>query len=156
MQVQTSTTRDRLFHLRRNFRPQLRGAGGLLEATPWVDVVLLLILFILMQSATLKKPGLHVNLPSAVVTSGARYDAFVLTVPQEGVYYFSDERLPWVILSERLRQAAVDHPGKELIIEADEMLTYGSLTAIYNLAIESGWKDVFLATRLDRISSPSP
>lgn len=156
MQVQSLSTQNRLFHLRREFRPQQRGAGGLLEVTPWIDVVLLLILFIIMQSATLKKPGLQVNLPSARATSGARYDAFVLTVPQEGIYYFSDERLPWVVLSERLGQAAIENPNKELIIEADETLSYRSLTTIYNLAVEAGWKHVFLATRLDRASRPLP
>lgn len=156
MQAQIPLLRDRLFHLRRQFRPLQRSAGGLLETAPWIDVVLLLLLFVITQSATLKKPGLQVNLPEARAATGARYDARVLTIPQDGVYFFADERVSWAALGDRLREAAEASPGGELVIEADESLSHGSLTGIYNLAVDTGWKRVVLATRLKTSSRLTP
>lgn len=156
MQSNVPFVRHRLFHLRRELRPRHRAAGGLLELSPWIDVVLLVLFFILTQTATLKKPGLQVNLPAARAASGARYDAHVLTIPQEGVYFFADERVPGALLAERLRQTAARNPGAELVIEADETIPYRSITAIYNQAVEAGWPQVVLATRINRMSGSTP
>jgi biopolymer transport protein ExbD len=149
MSTQVSIVRDQLFYFRRRFRQHQRMAGGLLDSAPWVDVVLLIILFMITQTATLKKPGLQVDLPVARVASGARYDAYVLTVPQDGTYFFADEKVPWPALTERLRQVAMKHPEAELIIESDGAVTHRALTGIYNLAVDAGWTKIVLATRID-------
>jgi biopolymer transport protein ExbD len=154
MSTQVSIVREQLFYLKRRFRPNQRLAGGLLDSAPWIDVVLLVILFMITQTATLKKPGLRVDLPQARATGGARYDAQVLTVPQEGTYFFADERIPWPALAERLRTAAAAHAGGELIIEADGSVSHRALTGIYNLAVDAGWHHVVIATRIDASTSP--
>jgi len=151
-----STVRDNLFHLKRQFRATRRPSGTFLETAPWVDVVLLIVFFMITQSATLKKPGLQVDLPVARVASGARYDAHVLTVPQEGVYFFADEKVHWAALADRLRETANKNPDSELIIEADGAVTHKSLTGIYNLAVDAGWKKIVLATRIDTPSGLRP
>lgn len=156
MSTTVSTVRDKLFYLRRQFRSSRRSPSALLDTIPWINLVLLIIFFIITQSATLKKPGLQVDLPVARATSGARYDAHVLTVPQEGVYYFADERVRWAALADRLRETARQNPDAELIIEADGSLTHKALTGIYNLAVDSGWKKVVLATRIDAPSRIRP
>jgi len=149
MSTQVSIVRDQLFYFRRRFRQNQRLAGGLLDSAPWIDVVLLVILFMITQTATLKKPGLQVDLPVARAASGARYDAYVLTVPQDGTYFFADEKIPWPALAERLRRVSSEHPDAELIIESDGAVTHRSLTGIYNLAVDAGWKKIVLATRID-------
>ncbi len=149
MPSEVSIVREQLFYLRRRFRPQQRLAGGLLDSAPWIDMVLIVILFMITQTATLKKPGLQVNLPVARAATGAHYDAHVLTIPQEGTFFFADERVPWPVLGERLRRAASAHPDGELIIEADGSIRHHALTSIYNLAVDAGWKKVVLATRID-------
>ena len=89
--------RERLFHLKPVFRPRYRVASGLLDVAPWIDTVLLALVFFIAASATLKKPGLSLNLPTARATSGARYEAHVLSVPADGVYYFAmcNQRMDW-------------------------------------------------------------
>ncbi len=142
--------RERLFHLRPVFRQRQPLAGGLLDTTPWVDVILLIVLVFIVQTATLKKPGLQVDLPVAPPSAGARYDAHVLTVPREGVFYFGDERVTWVVLADRLRGAAAAVPNPELIIEADSAVSHGAMTMLYTLAVDAGWTKVVVATRLER------
>lgn len=149
MTAEVSNVRGQLFYLRRRFRTQRRSAGGLLDSAPWIDVVLIVILFFMTQTATLKKPGVQVELPAARAATGARYDALVLSVPQEGTFFFADERVHWPALSGRLRRAALENPDSELIIEADGSVSHRALTGIYNLAIDAGWRKIVLATRID-------
>ncbi|HMP88799.1 MAG TPA: biopolymer transporter ExbD [Kiritimatiellia bacterium] len=145
---------ERLFYLRRIFRPRAGVNRGLFDSIAWIDVVLLVILFIITQSATVKKPGLQVNLPVVQGVTGARYDAHVLTIPQDGVYFFRDQRVNWTILSDLLRESAKIATDGELVIEADESLTHGTLAGIYNLAMEAGWKRIVLATRIESRAIP--
>jgi len=156
MQVRQVPTQERLFHLSRQFRPRQRAAGGLLEIAPWIDVVLVMLLFFITQSATLKKPGLQVDLPYARPNTGARYDAHVLTVPQDGVFFFADQRVPWAMLGDRLRETVEREPGAELILEADASLSHRTLIGIYNLAVDAGWKHIVLATRMDAATGVRP
>lgn len=141
--------RSQLFHLRPEFPERPKTQAGLLEVAPWVDVILLLMLVVLAVSVSIQKPGLVVNLPSVPVASGARYDAYVLTVPREGVFYFDDERVSPAILSDRLRAVAATDSGRELIIEADGTISHRALGEIYNLAADAGWPRIVLATRID-------
>ncbi|HMO52347.1 MAG TPA: biopolymer transporter ExbD [Kiritimatiellia bacterium] len=156
MSSEVQSVRERMFHLRPVFRSRRRLAGGWIETTPWIDAVLLVLVVFMTQTATLKKPGLQVDLPVARATTGARYDAHVLTVPQEGVYFFGDERVSWVILGDRLRDAAVESGGSELIIEADGAVSHRALIALYNLAVDAGWGNVVLASRVERLRDPAP
>jgi biopolymer transport protein ExbD len=141
--------RSQLFHLRPEFPERPKRSAGLLEVAPWVDVVMLLILLLLSFSIAIRKPGLVVNLPAVPAASGARYDAYVLTVPREGVYYFDDARVSPAILAGRLRAVANSKPDHELIIEADGALSHRALSEIYNLAAAAGWSRIVLATRID-------
>jgi biopolymer transport protein ExbD len=143
-----SPLRERLFHLRRPFPPRQRGVAGLLDVAPWIDVTLLALLFFIVMSATVKKPGLLVQLPEAIPTTGARYDAQVLTVPQPGIFFFADQRVSEPLLAERLAAVAREHPGQELVIEADGSVSHAALTGLYNIAVEAGWSRIVLATRL--------
>lgn len=147
MKPSSTIIRDRLFHLRPVFRSRYAMAASLLEVAPWVDVVMLFILMLITATATLKKPGLMVDLPVAAATSGARYDAHVLTVPREDVFFFADQRVGRMVLEDRLREVAAREPGAELIIEADRTIAHGVVTELYNLAAAAGWSRIVLATR---------
>jgi len=151
-----STLRNELFHLRPTFRSRYRFTGGLLEVAPWIDVVLLFLLVLITLGATLKKPGLLVNLPVAKSASGVRYDAHVLTVPREGIYYFADQRVGWILLSERLREAASAYPGAELVLEVDGAVSHRAVTELYNVAADAGWTRIVLATRADQPVETTP
>jgi biopolymer transport protein ExbD len=141
--------RSQLFHLRPEFPERPKRSAGLLEVAPWLDVMMLLILLLLSFSLVIKKPGLVVNLPSVPAASGARYDAYVLTVPREGVFFFDDARVSPAILADRLRAVAMDAPGRELVIEADGAISHRAVSEIYNLAAAAGWSRIVLATRID-------
>ena len=141
--------KDKLFHLRPVFRSRYRTHNGLIEIAPWINVTLLMLVFFMASSATLKKPGIMIDLPRGPANAGARYDANVVSVPVEGMYFFDDERMSLNELETRLRQSSRQRPGMDLIIEADGRLSHQHMIELYQLAVDSGWQKVILATRPD-------
>ncbi|MCX6995620.1 MAG: biopolymer transporter ExbD, partial [Kiritimatiellaeota bacterium] len=94
------------------------------------------------------RPGVTVNLPVAAFTGGAPYGALVVTVSQEGMVFFNDERTTLEGLPSAFAQAAHEQPGATLVIEADSRVTHGTPVALYNMARAAGLQQISLATRL--------
>jgi len=134
------------FHSR--YQPQRRVRRGLIDAAPLVDVALLVLLFFVVNASFVVQPGVRLNLPAADFDAGAPYDSVVVTVAQEGMIFFNDERTTLEGLPAVFAQATYEDPEAQLIIEADERVQHGTLVEIYNMALETGIRKVTLATRL--------
>lgn len=139
-----------MFIFRPRFKPTHRGPRGLLSVAPWVDFALLFILVLIQQSAIVMRPGVRLDLPRAPFVDGIRPDALVLTVPQEGMYFFQDERLTLDGLSLALGRAARAQAEAALVVEADQRVSHGTLVELYNMARAAGIRHIVLATRLER------
>ncbi len=138
-----------LFAFRRRFQPAQRAPRGLLGVAPWVDFVLLVFLVVIQQSSQVLRPGLRMELPPAPFEDGIGPAALVVTVPQEGMYFFQDERLTLDGLSLALDRAARNEAAPALILEADRRISHGTLVSLYNLARKAGFGEVVLTTRLE-------
>ncbi|MCX6998470.1 MAG: biopolymer transporter ExbD [Kiritimatiellaeota bacterium] len=133
---------------RRRFRPQARPACQMLPIVALINVALLVAGVLLMHAPLVLRPGVTVNLPAANFTGGAPYGALVVTLSQEGMVFFNDERTTLEDLSSAFAQAAHEHPGAMLVIEADSRVAHGTIMALYSMARAAGLPQVSLATRL--------
>jgi biopolymer transport protein ExbD len=142
--------------LRRQFRTQLRPLGGPINAVPLVNVVLLLLLFFIVNSVSVLQPGITVNLPTSLFAGGAEYGAMVVTISQEGLMFFNDEKVSMEGLGPAFSQAAFENPETPLVIEADGHVQHSTMVQIYNTAMAAGIKSVVLATRASSGSAALP
>ncbi|MFH0954114.1 MAG: biopolymer transporter ExbD [Verrucomicrobiota bacterium] len=147
---------ERVRILRRRFRTQHRLVRGPIEAVPLVNVVLLLVLFFIVNSAFVLEPGVTVNLPTSPFAAGAPYGAMVVTISQEGQVFFNDEKVAMDGLESALSQAVFEHPDAPLVIQADGRVQHSTLVQVYNLAMAAGVKQVVLATRVASRSAALP
>lgn len=138
---------DQLSFLKRRFRTRLRRASGPVNAAPLADLVLILMMFWVMNSWHVLKPGVYVNLPEAPFVSGVHAGALVITLSREGLVFFNDERTTLEGLRNGLAGAARDWPDAPVVIEADERVDHGAIVRIYHMALEAGVREVAIATR---------
>lgn len=139
-----------MFVFRRHFEATSRAPRGFLPAAPWVNVLLLFVLVLIYQSANVLRPGVRLELPASPFVDGIRPDALVLTVPQEGMFFFQDERLSLDGLSLALDRAARANSATALVVEADGRISHTTLMHIYNMARAAGIREIVLASRLER------
>ena len=138
----------RLFHLRRRYLPRNRGLRGIIDPASWINVVLMVLFFFVIESGFVLQPGIVMELPRAPLVDGARYGSLVITMSGEDMIFFNDERHSLASLGPALAAAAVGEPDKTLVIEADKRVTQSRLVDVYNLAVEAGIERVVLATRI--------
>ena len=148
MRQTDKTITDRISYFRRKYRPNQRVFKGPIDVVPLVNVVLLFMLFFIIQSPFVMQPGITVNLPTSSFTAGVPYGAMVVTVSQEGLVFFNDERTTLEGLGAVFAQAVFDHADSSLVIEADGRVQHSTLVQIYNMATAAGIKSVVLATRI--------
>ena len=133
--------------VRRRFKGRYRRAVGPVEATALLNVIALFMMFHFAAARFVLQPGVRVRLPAAPFLDGAPYGPRVLTLTQEGLAFFNDERVALESLGEALAKSAAADAAAPLLIEADEGTSYGTLVAIYSLAAKAGIREVVLATR---------
>ena len=148
--------------LRTRYSPKSRIGQGLVSAAPWINVLLLIVLFALIESRLALQPGVVVDLPRAPFHEGTPASgpvAVILSVSgiqpgtRENVVFFDDERF---LMSnarqmENLKKAMAERMRRQsdatLIIQSDRRVPHGSVVAIVNLAMDAGALRVNMATR---------
>jgi len=147
--------------LRTRYFPKSRIGHGLVTVAPWVNIVLLVILFALLDYRLVLQPGFSLDLPDGPQEEGARFGlvAVVMSVPgtggrpREEIVFFDDERF-LVRRDDQMRQlkdALAARVGGEkdanLVIQADRKVQHGTVIEIANMAADVGVKKVNMATR---------
>lgn len=128
---------------------------------PWVNFVLLIVMFAMVENRMVVQPGTVVELPRAPFKEGAGGGmvAVLYSVegrkgePREEVLFFDDERF-LVRRSEEMKrfqrvlaEARRLNKGKDLILQADKNIPHGTIAELMNVAREVGVHRVVTATR---------
>ena len=137
--------------LRRRFQSRLRRFPPALEPAAMVDVVLLVLLFFMISSSYVTRPGVETRLPGVEDAVGLPMDAFVVTLTRNGQIFFNDRRLEAEDLQLALTRAHVERPDSPLIIEADGEVDIAVQMRVYQDGIRAGITRIALATRGTRL-----
>ncbi len=156
MNPEPVTCSEHMTFLRRRYPLRLRLARGVIGAVPLADLVFLALMFMILNSWVVLKPGVQLQLPEAKFVSGARMGASVVALSREGLIFFNDERTSLDELSQRLTRVARKQTDSVLVIEADRRVTHEVLIRIYDMAQTAGFQEVLLATRVAETPAPTP
>jgi biopolymer transport protein TolR len=119
-----------------------RRGNGEINVTPFVDVVLVL-LIIFMVTAPLMLQGMDVNLPKTTTQPIRMPNApLVLTVTRDGEYSLARKIIPEKELQTKLEAVFEARGSKEVFLRADEAAPYGVVVIAMSAARRAG------ATRL--------
>src|ERR1700740_3721199 len=112
-----------------NSRSQ-RAVMSEINVTPFVDVMLVL-LVIFMVTAPMMQQGLDVNLPKTASTGVAlNEDPFVLVIDANGGLKAGDVSVKLTDLSVRLKAIFQNRKNKQVYIQADKKVDYGTVASV--------------------------
>jgi len=104
-----------------------RSALSEINVTPFVDVMLVL-LVIFMVTAPLLKQGVDVDLPQAKGKQISSEERLVIVLNEKGTIYLNDKKITAPVLLEKLRTISKINP--EVYLEADRDVPYGKVVEL--------------------------
>lgn len=130
------------------FQRQARIFRGQLDVAPYAGVLFLLVLFLLLHSSLVFRPGVRIELPQADEVPGPDRPALLLAVDANGQVYFENQ-----IVQERQLQARLNTAVRQarhpmiLVLQADGRVSQNQLVRLGEMARAAGIQEVWLATR---------
>ncbi len=127
--------------------PRTRKKMTLLEMTPMVDVVFLLLVFFLLTSTSIQH-SVDIDLPET--RSGVVQPAkpLVVTILPDETLRVDQQPVAWRKLGEVLRSRLDALPKRALTIEADRRAAYGSFARVLDAAKLAGATEISLGTAI--------
>lgn len=126
---------------------QPAGMMSEINVTPFVDVMLVL-LIIFMVSAPLMQQGVNVDLPKTKSPALAEQDKpIVLVVEKNGSVKIAGNSIPLSGLREKLSAIYENREKREIFVQADQSIPYGTVAAVMAQAQAAGITKIGLVTQ---------
>ena len=121
-------------------------AKAVLNITPLIDVLFILIIFFTITSTFLEQPGLKLDLPKAATGELQKVEKAVLTIAGGSQMQFGDKDVTRTTLPEVLKAAMAERGDKSLIISADKKVEHGTVVEIMDIARQNGVEKLVIST----------
>ncbi len=118
----------------------------MLNLTPMVDVLFLVLLFFLITSSFSEQPNIKLELPSAKYASTSKLEERVLTISQNGELYFQSDPVERKDLPSVLKKAFSAQDDKTLVMRADKNVPYGVIIDVMDVAKGAGLRRIVAPT----------
>lgn len=129
---------------------------ALINVTSLIDVVFLLLIFFVVTSTFLERPGLDLSLPKSGTAQTAPRRDVTVRIDADGSMFVGDERVPPERLAGLLRERLDRQESRRVVLEADERTTHGHVVQAMDAAREAGATALVVATRPKDAARASP
>lgn len=130
-----------------------RRRKALINVTSLIDVVFLLLIFFVVTSTFLERPGIDLSLPEAGSSASEVAEVSVRIAADGGLYVDASPVTPdelTEVLEARLREAGTT----EVTLEADRRVPHGRVVAAMDAARRAGATGLVVATRPETGDEP--
>ncbi len=105
-----------------------------INVTPFVDVVLVLLVIFMVTAPVMIKDSLKVNLPKTLTTDlPEKVDSVGIAITKEGQVFFNGTLMGAQTLEEELKRRSQTSPGTHFLISADVESRHGDLIKMIDL-----------------------
>lgn len=132
-----------------NFRDGIRSRrNAILDISPLIDVVFLLLIFFMVSTTFLEEAGLPLNLPSSVSRGIKKLENVVVTITQSGDIFVGDRKTDPATLSSVIQEQLNASEKKEVIIKADKEARYELVYRVMDASRQAGATGLSVAGEL--------
>ncbi len=127
---------------------------SIINLTPMVDMLFLILLFFLVTSSFIEQPNIKLELPSTKYASTSKLEERVLTISADGKLFFQNEPVERKALIPVLKNAFLKQDDKTLIMRADKNVPYGVIIDVMDAAKGAGLKKIVAPTIFEPEKKP--
>lgn len=129
---------------------------ALINVTSLIDVVFLLLLFFVVTSTFLERPGIDLSLPEAGTAEVAAREDVTVRLAADGSLFVGEEQVPPEGLEAAIRSRLQEGGTDRVVLEADESATHGRVVAAMDAARDAGAAALVVATRPEGAERDGP
>ena len=123
--------------------------------TPFVDIVLNLLIFFAVTSQFDISSGVRIKLPQvSKVIAGQEENKATVVIDREGQAYFEGKTVDMKQLEERLKALVIEKGNLQLILQADREVMHGRVVAAMDVAKSVGVQSILIAAQWKAPKSP--
>ncbi len=128
------------------FGTPARRRSPLINITPLIDVMFLLLIFFMVSSTFREQVGLDVTLPTSTEATEQDYSEQIITV-KDGVYaYGEQEGMAEAQVEATLRGLLQEDPATRIVLKADKSASYADYMSALSLMKRTGVRTLVLQT----------
>ena len=127
------------------FKTNLKLKSGIIDPVPLLDIVLQIILFFVLATQFIGRPGLMLQLPKVGMTALYKQSAVKIMVTNEKLIFQKRE-----ITIDQLKQKLGEGSISMLVIEADKSVPHTKIVKIIDLATQMGVSEIAIATEEEK------
>lgn len=121
-----------------------------INVTPFVDVVLVLLIILMVTSTQIVRAQLNVDLPEAASAGAAVPSTLNLVLTREGTLYLDGTESSFEALGPTVQRLKAEDPDLRAVISADQGVAYGQVVRLIDSVKTNGVKK--FALNIDRPS----
>lgn len=118
----------------------------ILNVTPVIDVLFILIIFFIVTSTFLEQPGIKLELPNAKTSEAQKMEKAVLIISKKGELFWGGTKITLQALPEHLRKSMEQRSDKSLIVSADKDVHHGLVVTVMDIARQNGVQKLVIST----------
>lgn len=122
----------------------------LINITPLIDVLFLLLIFFMVSSTFLEQPGIKLELPTAQSAVVVEQKDYVLFVDKESNMFLNDKAVRMEDLETKIKEALPGMKDMALVLKADQEVSHGVVVRVMDIAKRSGVKKLIIGTKLEK------
>ncbi len=121
----------------------------LINITPLIDVLFLLLIFFIVSSTFLEQPSVTIELPSAQTAKPHKIDQYVIMIGREGEIFINEKKVVEDRLLESLREIYNNNKNVNIVLKADKSSPYGTIITVIDSVRQCGFKKIVALTKIE-------
>jgi len=109
-----------------------------INVTPFVDVVLVLLVIFMVTAPMLVREQMNVNLPKASSGEKSASKSVSIVIDKAGTVRIQDRQIPLESLGEEIKRLLVESPEAQAVISADEESRHGDVVKVMDILKAAG------------------
>ena len=109
-----------------------------INVTPFVDVVLVLLVIFMVTAPMLVREQMNVNLPKAQTGEKSAAQALTITISKEGMIMMNDKPVTVEQMEPAIRDIVAKSPDTQAVISADQDTHHGEVVKVMDVLKKAG------------------
>jgi biopolymer transport protein ExbD len=126
-----------------------RKPDALLNMTPIIDIVFLLLIFFLLSTNFMTQEGINVKLPLAESTAPQTQEEITVYITHEGLVFLKNEQLSDTQLYTKLKSLIGDDQKRLVTVKADRQIVLNRVVKVMDIIKSAGAGRLCIATERD-------